>query len=304
MEMEKYLIEDLGVPGDRIQCLLGTEPYTSSIHPLSNYARRSLCFLKRCFYQTMGLSWKFPDNIPTRENIIDTLLSLSTNSQIRTGDNIIIYFAGYGSRYSHYNYRNISGWRSYINALCPIDRTVLNNCEVPDISDLEMDNILTEISRTKGHRITFILDSCHCAGVTKDFGNTARYIRPLRPRDDPREAETVRQRDPEGEEDLRCSYPDSGSHVLLAACGQNECTEEVMGISGYNGIFTQALICALKSYDLTRYSTYTDLIRACKLPPDNTQWPVVAGKHKDARLWYSDLQDLACHDFSEGLGMF
>ncbi len=38
---------------------------------------------------------------------------------------------------------------------------------IPDISDRELYTILAEISRTKGHHITVILDCCHSSGVTR-----------------------------------------------------------------------------------------------------------------------------------------
>ncbi|KAK0186887.1 caspase domain-containing protein, partial [Armillaria mellea] len=127
-KMEEFLTKDLGVSKDHIQRLLNV---TS----------------------------------PTRENIINTLLDLSTNSKILHGDNIIIHFSGHGSSYdlsSIYKPDAISAVGS-IEALCPMDRTAsstdssLIRC-IPDISDREINIILAEISRTKGNHITLILD--------------------------------------------------------------------------------------------------------------------------------------------------
>ncbi len=61
----------------------------------------------------------------TRTNIVDTLLSLSTNPQIQYGDNILIYFAGHSTVYhckdhSAYNFPADQGT---IEALCPVDRS-------------------------------------------------------------------------------------------------------------------------------------------------------------------------------------
>ncbi|PBK65075.1 hypothetical protein ARMSODRAFT_838940, partial [Armillaria solidipes] len=98
-------------------------------------------------------------------HIIDTLLSLSTRHEIQHGDNIIIYFAGHGSSYkcSDYYIEGGTSAEGYIEALCPMDRTTSctdssTNSSIPDISDREINTILTEISCTKGHHITFILD--------------------------------------------------------------------------------------------------------------------------------------------------
>ncbi|KAK0476238.1 hypothetical protein EDD18DRAFT_1048989, partial [Armillaria luteobubalina] len=132
-QMKNFLTVDLGVPNDHIQCLVGTQP--------------------------------------TRKNIIDTLLKLSTNHQIQHGDNIIVYFSGHGSTYSCsdiYPAGSIADTGA-IEALCPMDRTPNDSSYIstPDISDREFNIILAEISRTKGHHITCILDCCHSSGVTR-----------------------------------------------------------------------------------------------------------------------------------------
>ncbi|KAK0227333.1 caspase domain-containing protein, partial [Armillaria nabsnona] len=124
-KMEEFLTKDLGVPEGHIQCLLTV-------------------------------------TTPTRKNIIDTLLGLSTNLQIRQGDNIIIYFAGHGSSYDlsgFYKADDISAVGS-IEALCPVDRRTASATDlcIPDISDRELNIILAEISREKGNHITLILD--------------------------------------------------------------------------------------------------------------------------------------------------
>ncbi len=60
---------------------------------------------------------------------------------------------------------------AYIETLCPIDRDTLdaNGVLIPDISDRELNTLLTQISREKGHRITVILDCCHSGGVSRSL---------------------------------------------------------------------------------------------------------------------------------------
>ncbi len=101
--MERYLIDDLGVPSNRIQLLLGTSGV--EVNP------------------DLGII------SPTRANIIRTLYSLIDNCNIKRGDNIVVYFAGHGARYAAREY-----YRSRIppdaslasirpmEALCPMDR--------------------------------------------------------------------------------------------------------------------------------------------------------------------------------------
>ncbi|KAK0227287.1 hypothetical protein EDD85DRAFT_756573, partial [Armillaria nabsnona] len=132
--MNEFLTKELGVPKDRIQCLLGPTERGSYNNSL----------------------------IPSRINIVNTLLSLTTNSKIAYGDNIIIYFSGYRSTYYRHDwYGSYSLTGSVpVKALCPMDRHTLdpNGDRIPDISDREINTILTEISRVKGHRITLIQD--------------------------------------------------------------------------------------------------------------------------------------------------
>ncbi|KAK0188284.1 caspase domain-containing protein [Armillaria mellea] len=146
--VEKYLKEELGVPQERIQLLLGSQ-HTSSEDPY----------------------------FPSRTNIVNTLLSLVDNPQIQGGDNIIIYFAGHGAGYFPYDLGNDS-----IEAICPIDRDTIDNSglRVPDISDREINSIFHQISRSKGHRITFLLDSCHTGAHVRCFPEPGtRTIPPL-----------------------------------------------------------------------------------------------------------------------------
>ncbi len=73
--VERYLKDDLGVPQEQIQLLLGSE-HASSEDP----------------------------SFPSRVNITNTLLGLVGNPLILDGDNIIVYFAGHGSSYSPSDY--------------------------------------------------------------------------------------------------------------------------------------------------------------------------------------------------------
>ncbi|PBK64990.1 hypothetical protein ARMSODRAFT_865321, partial [Armillaria solidipes] len=131
--MEKYFIEDLRVPRDRIQLLLGSREHTSPDDPLC----------------------------PSRTHITDMLLGLATNDEIHNGDNIIIFYSGHGSCYE--KEEDGLGESEYVEAFCPIDRSP----GVPDISDRELNSILTQITRAKGHQITVILDCCHASSVSR-----------------------------------------------------------------------------------------------------------------------------------------
>ncbi|KAK0184157.1 hypothetical protein F5146DRAFT_891537, partial [Armillaria mellea] len=90
---------------------------------------------------------------------IHTLLSLATNAEIKDGDIIIIYFAGYGSSYSSPDDVAV---HEDIGTLCPVDRdAIINDEAIPEISDREFNIILSLIAESKHSRITIILDCCH-----------------------------------------------------------------------------------------------------------------------------------------------
>ncbi|KAK0434278.1 uncharacterized protein EV420DRAFT_1282625, partial [Desarmillaria tabescens] len=158
LTMETYLIKNLGVPRRQIQRLI------SSKYPSSRGS-------------SIGVTNYYSH--PTRANIIDTLLGLSTNSNINKGDGIIIFFAGRGSSYyprehsttifgdnselSPLMSTSVEKWHQCgcpIEALCPIDRNTIgdNGVRIPDISDREMVNILRIIYLSTGAYITLILD--------------------------------------------------------------------------------------------------------------------------------------------------
>ncbi|KAK0476310.1 caspase domain-containing protein, partial [Armillaria novae-zelandiae] len=118
--MKEYLTKDLRVPEDHVHCLC--------------------------------------DESATRDNIIKALLSFHKEDRINPGGIVIIYFAGYGTSYPdpmHWS----DGFDHAIEAICPFDRgSSCNGILVPDISDREINSILSLISCVKGHRITVILD--------------------------------------------------------------------------------------------------------------------------------------------------
>ncbi|KAK0207391.1 hypothetical protein IW262DRAFT_1237773, partial [Armillaria fumosa] len=148
--MEKYLMQDLGIPKNQIQLLLGA---------LDEEAKPGL-----------------DASTPTHANIIRTLYSLIDNPDIKCGDNIVIYFSGHGTHYAakeYYHTRTPPGVSlasiEPIEALCPMDRTDLDDTgsPIPDISDREINAIFSQISLTKGHTIMLILDCCYSSTHTK-----------------------------------------------------------------------------------------------------------------------------------------
>ncbi|PBK79614.1 hypothetical protein ARMGADRAFT_1092975 [Armillaria gallica] len=273
--MVEFLVHDLGMSEGHIKCLLSS---SSDIqNPFTGTEER-----------------RVDVDSPIHKHIIDTLLSLSTKPEIQYGDNIIIYFAGHGSSYkcSDYYLEGGTSGEGYIDALCPMDRTSSSSTDysILDISDREINTILTELSLEKGPHITFILDCCYSAGNTRGPTNVQHGAVPLPPSQTKNMLEEAhtRLRDlPKYHSVFDVGWkPDVSSHVALAACKDYQTADEGPGTDDrWSGMFMQVLIEALKSDNLNEESTYADLICALKMPRKTTQTPVVSGNAR-ARLWY------------------
>ncbi len=302
--MEDFLTVDLGVPEDHIRCLVSTRPSPKPITTSSRLAGKLVETYSRYIgpwssetsisqEQTVGDT----ANSPTRANIIEALLGLSVDPRIQHGDNIIIYFSGHGSSYlcSEFYTTDIVERTGCIEAICPVDRAPRDSFHgsIPDISDREINTILAEISRTKGHHITCILDCCYSSGATRypdDQSDGRRSARPLPPVSikDMFDAAHTRLKGLKNYHRVHDGdwRPDMTSHIILAACQETEFAREDERKNGCSGIFTQALIEALKSDRLKAGSTYRDLVSSLQIPPSAAQRPIIAGRHTDERLWY------------------
>ncbi|PBK84593.1 hypothetical protein ARMGADRAFT_1000319 [Armillaria gallica] len=265
LALRQYLTEDLHVPKERMQCLLSP-----------------------------GSNCQVDASIPSRKNIISTLLALAHNPQIQTGDSIIIYFSGHGTSYQCIAPETTCRKSLCpIEALCPIDRDTRDsdNTPIPDISDREFNAIVTHIYWSKGTRITVILDCCHTPNLNRSTMDKGARAMPPLPRASfdkmLQAADRNMQRFPDYRSILDEDWsPNMNSHVILAACREYQLTKEIRGKSGFHGVFTQSLLHTFRSGCLTKDATYTDLIDV--LPWSDCQTPVVAGERKGTRLWYQD----------------
>ncbi|SJK96809.1 uncharacterized protein ARMOST_00055 [Armillaria ostoyae] len=265
--IEKYFVDDVGVPKDRIQLLLGSEDHASPDDPM----------------------------YPSRTHITDMLHSLATNDKIEYGDNIVIYYAGHGSCYSyHEDDEDEDETHEYIEALCPIDcdTSDSNGIPIPDISDRELNSILSQISQTKGHHITVILDCCHSGGTS--FGlpergaRTAPQTRHATLDDMLLSGHNLLKDYPGYRSILAKDWgPDMDSNVVLAACRDYEFAKakKMKGGDGvYNGVFMHSLLRALRSDWKKEGMTYSKLVH--RLDKSIHQTPLAAGRHQDERIWF------------------
>ncbi|KAK0224033.1 hypothetical protein IW262DRAFT_1268602, partial [Armillaria fumosa] len=211
LTMEKYLVDDLLVPRERIQQLLGSACYGDTSTDVSS--------------------------IPSHANVISLLHSLIMNPDIKCGDPIIIFFSGHCSCYPLSDDDNDPDFdeepndersQKYVEALCPMDHNTLNSSGmlIPDITDWKLNTILTQIAYTKGNQITFILDCCHAGSVTRTLSPGVWTVPPLEHASlkDMLLAAEEALRDLPGYRSVFAEdwVPDMDSHVILAACMGNE----------------------------------------------------------------------------------
>ncbi|KAK0501484.1 caspase domain-containing protein [Armillaria luteobubalina] len=270
--MEKYLLDDLHVPKEQFQLLLGPKESASSHNAI----------------------------YPSRDNIISALFSIIANNKIMYGDNIVIYFSGHGSYYfpSEDDDKDLLDLirLGAIEAICPIDHDKhdSNGVPIPDISNCELNSILSLIAKEKGHHITAIFDCCHAGRVSRSLPETGAQVT------HGTKVAMLRGMLDTGEKRLggnpsimsRNWHSDLASHVILAACQnyQYAKAKRVRGkngkMLGFAGIFTKSLLSFLWSRAYTVETRYVDVTD--HLPQSLHQMPVVDGDHKDARIWYQE----------------
>ncbi|KAK0209623.1 caspase domain-containing protein [Armillaria fumosa] len=274
LKMKELLTEKFEVPEHRIQCLLGSTDSTpgSSI-------------------------------IPSRANIVNVLYDLIDNDEIQRGDNIIIYYAGHGSSYrcspqcTHKSTYRKACSACPVEAMCPIDRDIMDPSDsrrwIPDISDRELNALFTQISCTKGHKITFLADCCYAGGMSRDpYPPTGK--RAIAPTlystvdDMLRAAHTRLQHLPCYRSVLSPDWQaDMSSHVLVAACQDYQTARESGGGGdSCGGEFTRSLVNILASGEFNQGTTYQGLVDL--LNQSYAQTPYVSGDHKQEPLWYLD----------------
>ena len=227
-----------------------------------------------------------------RNEMIDALYNLRDNERIPFGDNIFVHYSGYASSYDSRTLRVQGQWSQHIGAICPIDRGSQGSC---DISERELETILSELCSAKGSKITFISDCCFDgSGIRSDQEGTGaafRFVPPLEDKnghmlklgmDDPRRRSNVDIFSENWEKDLT-------SFVQLSP-GWSTIEVDVGLGKGRHGLFTIAVIKVLESEE-ARGMTYEGLIQIIgRLRED--QIPESIGTRKTSLLWFRDTAHL------------
>ncbi|KZV62929.1 hypothetical protein PENSPDRAFT_657741 [Peniophora sp. CONT] len=223
----------------------------------------------------------------TREAILQEILNLHRRARRpRSGseaDPILIYFAGHGTKADA-----PEGWvtsNQQVSLLMPYDR-------VDPIPDRTIGALLHQLAEDMGDNITVILDCCHSGSGTRDEEDPAieRFIRGVELDDNYVIPQTL-------DEDIWGSVSDGQdrasavapgfakagirSHVLLAACREDERAHETRG----RGDFTRALLDTLWDIEVHKI-TYRELMEhILELPVMRHQVPQCEGYNAGRKLF-------------------
>ncbi|KAJ7083811.1 caspase domain-containing protein [Mycena epipterygia] len=227
------------------------------------------------------------DDKATRENILATFLShFLNNRKIPDGGKttMILFFAGHGTRIKAPD--NLISHDGRVESICPVDErtTDASGKYVHTIPDYVLGWLLWELAAKKGPNITLIFDSCHAGGMGRDegMGRNANSPSPSVPLDlDSHlwrgKTKTVQS--------YRMWAQAATSHVLLAACREDETAREIRHDhdKSVHGRFTDFLIRRLREAHLEN-TTYAELLNL--LPTWSGQTPHCGGSKRD-RLVFS-----------------
>lgn len=220
----------------------------------------------------------------TKHRIENTFMDhLINNPRISKGDAIIVYFAGHGS-----SMRAPRDWCEdkprYVQLLCPYDHdTKTLHGRIAGISDRSLCAMLGDLANVKGNNITLILDcSFPCLLFVHERHRHSARCTPT----EKAVKEDLFRGLWRGASDKYSGkhgffQDDCRSHVLLAACRQNEIATE--GKEG--GRFTQKFLELGKSIPLhqVRYSHIPEHLLKAGTHPQ--QHPICLGQNKDRVLF-------------------
>ncbi|KJA25069.1 hypothetical protein HYPSUDRAFT_214125 [Hypholoma sublateritium FD-334 SS-4] len=232
--------------------------------------------------------------------IIDALTKLKTDTRIRPGDPIFIYYAGHGTEIKGPESWECGRADKMIQAIVPYDcDTLRSGNRVAPISDRTFGALIGNIAEKKGNNIFVVFDCCHSGSGTRgvpgssdddDSRDTARAANLTRDYS----AILEQQLRNTGVHELTASAHNRfihyamESHVLLSACGEmEEAFETPVKDDIYTtkrGRFSMALLKLLYEMpiDKLRYSDILD-----HLDPIPHQNPNCVGNHNGRFIFNS-----------------
>ncbi|KAF8170867.1 caspase domain-containing protein [Mycena galopus ATCC 62051] len=242
-------------------------------------------FLKRSLHVPDSHIEFIADESATRFNIIQKFQThLINNSKIRDhgGDTLIFFYAGHGSRVEAPN--NMFSTDGHVEIICPHDEdgTDENGEYIHGIPDYTIHKLFQNLAAAKGNNLTAIFDSCNSGGIGRS-NLTPRFAEIHVPIPSDLDADLVGSRAAKTSLPHGFGYPFMESHILLAACRQDQIAYEATTAQGvHRGRFSEKLIRTLRTISLHK-TTYMDLIDLIQNWTD--QDPQVEGTHKTRFLF-------------------
>ncbi|VDB92293.1 unnamed protein product [Peniophora sp. CBMAI 1063] len=210
----------------------------------------------------------------TRKAILHEVEALQKR-EARAGDPFLIYYAGHGT-----TAEAVEGWvtgSGQISMLVPYDGDTEGSDEdlcVHNIPDRTVGALLHALAESKdgsgkGDNITVIMDCCHSGSGTRGLLK-ARRIKMAKGYRIPSSLDkNILSKAPKERGCKKTTgFLRSGlsSHVLLAACREDELAYE----QGGRGLFTRALLCALRSVSAHKI-TYQELMKSITIKGQTPQ---------------------------------
>ncbi|KZT70667.1 hypothetical protein DAEQUDRAFT_764535 [Daedalea quercina L-15889] len=298
---------------------------------IDNYKNRTIPPLKGCaldaeaFVNFLGDTLHVPsDNIvilfneeATRAAIIAAFRKhFLDNEGINAGDAMVLFYAGHGDRAVAPR-----GWvtsNGMIEMICPYDAETTDEHSgkpIYGIPDRTLNSLMRHLAYKKGDNIVAIFDSCHSGGAFRNMRpgpgtprelgkDVRRYTLPATLDEELMSLSADTEDGSRGATQVISSgfsYPTMRSHVLLAACREDEKARENIvhdgGTEVARGMFTYHLLAYLRrAYEEAHAPpqiTYARLMEAL-LDPENIklcgasfigQNPLCEGKNRDRLLF-------------------
>ncbi|KAF7366605.1 hypothetical protein MSAN_00918300 [Mycena sanguinolenta] len=226
----------------------------------------------------------------TRRAIKRSLAALASDDRIRSGDPIVIFFAGHGAQA-----KAPPGWAAddhdaRIEMILPVDfvSNTNDNEDWQGIPDITLAALLSKLAMVKGDNITVIHDCCHSGSSTRDNDNSSKSDVETRGIELAETYKVLESIDSDVDGSHRVSFVSTGfqktamaSHVLLAACSESMLAREsLVDNNQKRGHFTRTLLEFLRSPIVQGAAiTYTELIeRLPDLP--GAQYPQCDGDNR------------------------
>ncbi|VDC06749.1 unnamed protein product [Peniophora sp. CBMAI 1063] len=205
------------------------------------------------------------DKAAARDVILRELQALGTREDIRKGDQILIYYAGYGATAD-----TPDGWATKgdkLSTIVPYDGLAESDDarRIYPIPHQTIEAVLRNLARQigNGNDITVIFDCCYSGSVTTPH-DPSRLVRGLDLTKEDTIPADLDQSIWRGILEADAPVP-SLSCVLLAACREGGIAQEI----GSRGQFTQALLEALRSVSRRKVSYLELLQRVPNIPGQN-----------------------------------